>query len=91
MNFLNELVGYDVDTKPDKIFWKLRSTYIKMEKFNKESVATVSTAATTLLIWVIAIDSFQKVKKVVAPKEKKLKEAEDKLRVVEGILIILFI
>lgn len=41
----------------------------------------ISLAATSLLIWVLAIEKFAKVKKIVGPKEIALKEAEQKLKV----------
>ena len=50
-------------------------------KFTKENVLSVSLAATSLLIWVLAIEKFAKVKKIVGPKEIALKEAEAKLKV----------
>jgi len=50
-------------------------------KFTKENVLSVSLAATSLLIWVLAIEKFAKVKKIVGPKEIALKEAESKLKV----------
>jgi len=50
-------------------------------KFTKENVLSVSLAATSLLIWVLAIEKFAKVKKIVGPKEIALKEAETKLKV----------
>ena len=51
-------------------------------KFTKENVLSVSLAATSLLIWVLAIEKFAKVKKIVGPKEIALKEAETKLKVI---------
>lgn len=52
--------------------------------FTKEKVSNISLAATSLLIWVLAIEKFAKVQKIVAPKEAALKEAEAKLKVVEA-------
>lgn len=46
----------------------------------------VSEACGTLFKWVYAIDQFQKVKKVVGPKEKKLAEALITLKGVESVL-----
>lgn len=62
----------------------MRTTYLSDPKFTKENVSNVSLAATSLLIWVLAIEKFAKVKKIVGPKEIALKEAESKLKVVEA-------
>lgn len=72
---LNRLIDFDASTIPEKIFVKLRNTYLKDENFNKDTVMKVSEACGTLFEWVVATDSFQKVKKEVIPKEKKLAEA----------------
>jgi len=53
-----------------------------MENFNEEKVRSVSSAAVALLSWTIASEKFYKVKKEVAPKEKKLSEAMAQLKIV---------
>lgn len=75
LKFLEKLCDFDVTKTPEKRFIQLRNTYLKDENFNKESVSKVSEACGTLFTWVVAIDSFQKVKKVIGPKEKRLAEA----------------
>jgi len=47
-----------VDKVPEKKFIKLRETYLTNPKMNKEEVQKVSTAALSIFIWVVAIDSF---------------------------------
>ena len=56
--------------------------YLKMEKFNPDDVGKVSTAAKSLCMWVIAMDTYSSVAKTVEPKKAQLKEAEEKLAVV---------
>lgn len=61
LNFLNELIGYDVEKYPEKRFLKLREQYISKKGFNIDEVKRVSGAATSIFTWVQAIDKFQKV------------------------------
>ena len=82
MNFLESLVEFVPETVTDKKWQKLRQVYLSDPKFTKENVLSVSLAATSLLIWVLAIEKFAKVKKIVGPKEIALKEAETKLKVI---------
>lgn len=84
MNFLDSLIEFSPETVTDKRWQKLRQTYLNDPNFTKEKVANISLAATSLLIWVLAIEKFAKVKKIVGPKEIALKEAEQKLKVVEA-------
>lgn len=86
MSFLQDLINFPVETTPEKRFVKLREVYITKKTFNKDDIIRVSEAASSIFVWVSAIDKFQKVKKEVAPKEKKLKGAEIKLKEVEDTL-----
>lgn len=67
---------------------KLKTTYLNNPDFTKEKIQSVSVAATTLLVWVVATEKFAQVKKVVGPKEKALKEAEAVLKKVEQELAV---
>ena len=84
MNFLNMLLEFDSDNIPDKVLERLRTVYLSQPKFNEDDMKRVSVACATILNWVVAIDKYAKVKKIVAPKEKSLKEAEVKLAQVQG-------
>lgn len=75
MNFLNDLIDYEVDNKPEKIFLKLRKVYLAEETFNEENIKKVSEDAAYIYRWVMAIDKYQKVKKNINPKKKKLAES----------------
>jgi len=80
INFLNKLFDYDTDSIPDNILSRLRAEYLKRPDFTEAKIMNVSQACATLMRWVLALDKYSKVKKEVAPKEKKLKEAEVKLK-----------
>lgn len=86
LKFLEKLLDYrkTIDQVPEKRFFKLRQTYITDPNFNKEKVHSVSQAAEAIVVWILATDKFQQIKKVVGPKEKKLREAESKLKEVEA-------
>lgn len=61
LNFLNELIGFDVEKYPEKRFLKLRELYMSKKGFTIDEVKRVSGAATSIFTWVQAIDKFQKV------------------------------
>ena len=84
INFLKNLLEYDADSIPEKILERLRKEYISRPNFNEDDMLKVSKACATILNWVIAVDKYAKVKKIVGPKEKSLKEAEVKLAHVQG-------
>ncbi len=55
---LNRLIEFDASTIAEKVFVKLRNTYLKDENFNKDAVMKVSEACATLYEWIVATDSF---------------------------------
>ncbi|KAF7282405.1 hypothetical protein GWI33_002719 [Rhynchophorus ferrugineus] len=76
MNFLQALKDFDKDNiKPD-IMAKLRKEYIPHKDFKPNIVAKASSAAEGLCKWIIAMDMYDKVYKIVAPKKAKLAAAE---------------
>jgi len=54
------------------------------EDFTEEKVLKASTAAATLLVWLQAADSFEKVKKLIKPLEENLAEANAKLEICQA-------
>lgn len=84
MNFKERLISFNVNSVPERRWNKFRNNFLKLDNYNEEVVKKVSLAAVALLSWTIASEKFYKVKKEVAPKEKKLKEAEEKLKIVEA-------
>ncbi|KAI9141391.1 dynein heavy chain and region D6 of dynein motor-domain-containing protein [Paraphysoderma sedebokerense] len=79
--FLESLKTYDKDAIPISIMKKIRATYIPNPDFKPEVVKAASSAAEGLCSWVIAIEAYDRVIKVVAPKQEALKQAEAELAV----------
>ncbi|XP_018571400.1 dynein heavy chain 12, axonemal [Anoplophora glabripennis] len=76
MNFLQGLKDFDKDNiKPD-VMVKLRKEYIPHKDFKPSIVAKASSAAEGLCKWIIAMDMYDRVNKIVAPKKAKLAAAE---------------
>ncbi|XP_041119882.1 dynein heavy chain 7, axonemal isoform X1 [Polyodon spathula] len=86
MKFLQSLHEYDKDNIPAAYMSIIRKQYITNPEFVPEKIRNASTAAEGLCKWVIAMDSYDKVAKVVAPKKEKLAVAEGELKVaMEGL------
>ncbi|XP_069839698.1 dynein axonemal heavy chain 7 isoform X1 [Dendropsophus ebraccatus] len=81
MKFLQSLHEYDKDNIPPAYMNIIRKQYITNAEFVPDKVRNASTAAEGLCKWVIAMDSYDKVAKVVAPKKVKLNQAESELKI----------
>ena len=81
MKFLESLLTFDKDNISPTIMKTIREKYIPNADFVPEKIKTASSAAEGLCKWVRAMDQYDKVAKVVAPKKAKLKEAESSLAV----------
>ncbi|XP_064624417.1 dynein axonemal heavy chain 3-like [Lineus longissimus] len=81
LKFLDRLKGYDKDNIPPAIMKKIRQTYIPNADFNPNIIKNASTACEGLCKWVCALDVYDRVAKVVAPKKQKLGEAEADLAI----------
>ncbi|CAB1328328.1 unnamed protein product, partial [Coregonus sp. 'balchen'] len=81
MKFLQSLHEYDKDNIPPHLIAVIRKQYITNPDFVPEKIRTASTAAEGLCKWVRAMESYDKVAKVVAPKKEKLAQAEGELKV----------
>ncbi|XP_059163826.1 dynein axonemal heavy chain 12-like isoform X1 [Physella acuta] len=79
MNFLQGLLEYDKDNIAVSIMKKIREEYITNPMFKPEIVANASSAAEGLCKWILALEVYDRVAKVVAPKKEKLREAEAEL------------
>ncbi|ORZ39363.1 dynein heavy chain and region D6 of dynein motor-domain-containing protein [Catenaria anguillulae PL171] len=79
--FLESLKLFDKDAIPPHIMKKIRATYIPNPEFRPEKVRNASSAAEGLCSWVIAMEAYDRVIKVVAPKQEALKLAESELEV----------
>jgi dynein heavy chain len=86
MKFLQSLKDYDKDNIPAKAIKEIRDKYITNEEFVPEKVAKASSAAEGLCKWVRAMEAYDRVAKVVAPKKEKLKEAEGELATAMALL-----
>ncbi|KAM7380824.1 hypothetical protein PAMP_004096 [Pampus punctatissimus] len=81
MRFLQSLHEYDKDNIPPNFIAIIRNKYITNPDFVPEKIRTASTAAEGMCKWVCAMDKYDKVAKVVAPKKEKLAQAEGELKV----------
>ncbi|XP_063744092.1 dynein axonemal heavy chain 7 [Eleginops maclovinus] len=81
MKFLQSLHEYDKDNIPPNFIAIIRNKYISNPDFVPEKIRTASTAAEGLCKWVCAMDKYEMVAKVVAPKKEKLAQAEGELHV----------
>merc|ERR1719506_2378964 len=74
--FLSSLQNFDKDNIPPAIIQKI-ATYTPKEDFQPDRVERVSKAAWGLCMFVRAMEVYDRVAKVVAPKKETLQEAED--------------
>ncbi|KAK9875370.1 hypothetical protein WA026_007765 [Henosepilachna vigintioctopunctata] len=76
MNFLQNLKDFDKDNIKPEIINRIRKEFLPNKDFKPEIVAKASSAAEGLCKWIIAMDKYDKVWKIVAPKKAKLDAAE---------------
>ncbi|CAB3363479.1 Hypothetical predicted protein [Cloeon dipterum] len=76
IKFLDSLKSYDKDDIPPHIMARIREKYIHDREFRPEVVRKSSAACEGLCKWVRAIEVYDRVIKIVAPKKAKLAEAE---------------
>lgn len=80
IKFLESLTTFDKDNIPLPIVTKIRQKFIGNPDFVPEKIRTASTACEGLCKWVIAIEKYDTVARVVAPKKEALSEAESASR-----------
>uniref|UniRef100_A0A2H1WCP9 SFRICE_005064 n=1 Tax=Spodoptera frugiperda TaxID=7108 RepID=A0A2H1WCP9_SPOFR len=80
MKFLESLKNYDKDNIPSSVMKRIRERYIPDRDFDPAVIAKVSSACEGLCRWVRAMDVYDRVIKVVAPKKAALFEAESELQ-----------
>ena len=66
------------------IMAKIRKEFITNPDFDPAKVANASSAAEGLCKWVLAMEIYDRVAKVVAPKKERLKQAEEELATTMG-------
>ncbi|XP_067132954.1 dynein axonemal heavy chain 2-like [Centruroides vittatus] len=78
-NFIQELKQYKPERITDKMLRKI-SKYIAIPEFNPDYIGKVSNVAKSLCIWVLAMEHYGQMYRIVEPKRKKVKIAEDALK-----------
>ncbi|XP_029291775.1 dynein heavy chain 12, axonemal [Cottoperca gobio] len=86
MNFLRDLREYDKDNIPVHVMQKIRSEYMTNPDFDPSIVAKASSAAEGLCKWIKAMEVYDRVAKVVAPKKANLAEAQESLAATMALL-----
>ncbi|XP_065142099.1 dynein axonemal heavy chain 12-like [Paramisgurnus dabryanus] len=86
MNFLKELKEYDKDNIPPQVMSKIRSEYMTNPDFDPNKVAKASSAAEGLCKWITAMEVYDRVAKVVAPKKANLIVAQESLATTMALL-----
>ncbi|NXL48091.1 DYH7 protein, partial [Podilymbus podiceps] len=79
MNFLKDLKEYDKDNISAAVMQKIRAEYLTNPEFDPQKVAKASSAAEGLCKWIMAMEVYDRVAKVVAPKKDRLREAQQSL------------
>ncbi|KAJ3227682.1 Dynein heavy chain 7, axonemal [Clydaea vesicula] len=79
MKFLENLKLYDKDNIAPAIMKVIRAKYMDNPEFDPEKVKSASSAAEGLCRWVRALECYDRVAKVVAPKKEELAKAESAL------------
>ena len=86
MKFLQSLKDYDKDNIPPKLIKQIREKYVPNPDFDPVKIRGASIACEGLCRWVRAMEAYDRVAKVVAPKKIKLKEAEGELKEAQALL-----
>ncbi|KAG7492071.1 hypothetical protein MATL_G00010690 [Megalops atlanticus] len=81
MKFLESLKAFDKDNIPPANIKKIREKFIDHPDFQPSIIKNVSSACEGLCKWVRAMEVYERVAKVVAPKKERLREAEAELAV----------
>ncbi|CAH0554837.1 unnamed protein product [Brassicogethes aeneus] len=79
LDFLKALKEFDRNHISEKTLKKIAG-YTMNEEFVPDKVGIVSFAAKSLCMWVIAIEKYARVWKIVGPKQARLDEAQESLR-----------
>ncbi|TYZ58010.1 hypothetical protein PybrP1_003505 [[Pythium] brassicae (nom. inval.)] len=78
MKFLDKLKDFDKDNIPPKTIRALQK-FMADDEFTPENLSSISTAATSLCMWVRAMYTYDTVAKNIAPKKESLRLAEERL------------
>jgi len=78
-DFVQRLKSYDKDDIPPKTIKALKETYMTQPNFTAEAAAKASSAAAGLCKWALAMEVYDRVAKVVAPKKEALAKSQASL------------
>uniref|UniRef100_A0A803XM02 Dynein axonemal heavy chain 3 n=1 Tax=Meleagris gallopavo TaxID=9103 RepID=A0A803XM02_MELGA len=81
LKFLESLKSYDKDNIPPTVMKRIRERFIDHPDFQPAVIKNVSSACEGLCKWVRAMEVYDRVAKVVAPKRERLRTAEELLDV----------
>ncbi|XP_052105827.1 dynein axonemal heavy chain 6-like isoform X2 [Mytilus californianus] len=84
-DFLKNLLTLDKDQLPGRVFHKLKR-YSKHQDFNPVTVGQNSGPCESICLWVLALEHYYEVNKMVKPKQKRVEEAKEALKLAEGSL-----
>lgn len=76
-DIVQEMIFYDKDNIPDKVYKRL-GYYLNKNGFNPEEFWCVSAAASAVCLWMIAIHRYSTIFRQMQPHLKNLSEAEEK-------------
>ncbi|KAF1751155.1 hypothetical protein GCK72_017709 [Caenorhabditis remanei] len=76
IHFLAKIRSFARDTISKKTMKLIREKYLSKEEFDPENVKQCSLAAEGLCRWVLAIDMYNQISKIVEPKRERLRKAE---------------
>ncbi|XP_071580099.1 dynein axonemal heavy chain 2 [Temnothorax nylanderi] len=79
VNFINTLRDFDKDHISDRVLRTI-AKYTSNPEFDPIKVGVVSAAAKSLCMWVIAMENYGKLYRIVAPKREKLQIALESLK-----------
>uniref|UniRef100_A0A3Q3EKF3 Dynein axonemal heavy chain 3 n=1 Tax=Labrus bergylta TaxID=56723 RepID=A0A3Q3EKF3_9LABR len=88
LKFLESLKAYDRDNIPASNIKKIRDKFVDNPEFQPSVIKNVSSACEGLCKWVRAMEVYERVAKVVAPKQERLNQAEKELGVQMGMLAV---
>ncbi|XP_063719575.1 dynein axonemal heavy chain 3-like [Symsagittifera roscoffensis] len=79
LKFLDSLKEYDKDNIGPGVMKQIRDKYISNPEFDPARIRNASSACEGMCLWIKAIEVYDRVIKVIAPKRERLGEAEKKL------------